>query len=152
MSRKREYGTASWKLSSIQDSNQWAIGKRSRIGAWRQLASPVLAAKMVIVMPDQKSPYTRSLELLSRNESKLLVVDVQEKLVPKIFELDRLLTNCRTLIQGAKILGAPVYATEQYPEGAGEHAVPQLAELLEWPAEKLRFSCAEVLAWDVAAG
>jgi nicotinamidase-related amidase len=106
---------------------------------------------MVNVMPEPKPPYTRSLELLSRKECKLLIVDVQEKLVPKIFELDRLLANCRTLIQGAKILGVPVYATEQYPRGLGS-TVPQLAELLERPAQKLRFSCAEVLAWDVAAG
>jgi nicotinamidase-related amidase len=102
-------------------------------------------------MPDPRASYTRSPELLSRHESKLLIVDVQEKLVPKIFELDRLVANCRTLIQAAKIVGVPVYATEQYPKGLGG-TVPQLAELLEKPAQKLRFSCAEVLAWDVAAG
>jgi nicotinamidase-related amidase len=102
-------------------------------------------------MSDQKSTYVRSPELLSRQESRLLIVDVQEKLVPRIFELDRLLTNCRTLIQGAKILGVPVFATEQYPKGLGS-TVPQLGELLESRAEKLRFSCAEVLDWGTAAG
>src|SRR5262245_51594580 len=88
-------------------------------------------------MPDKKSEVLRSPELLSRNESRLLIVDVQEKLVPRIFELDRLLANCRTLIQGARILGVPVFATEQYPKGLG-HTVPQLAELLEPPAHTLR--------------
>src|SRR5262245_45410753 len=102
-------------------------------------------------MSDEKPSYTRSPELLSRHESRLLIVDVQEKLVPKIFALERMLANCRTLIQGAKILGVPVYATEQYPKGLGG-TVPQLAELLERPAQKLRFSCAEALEWDVAAG
>ena len=53
-------------------------------------------------MSDPKASYVRSLELLSRHESKLLIVDVQEKLVPKISALDRLLANCRTLIQGQK--------------------------------------------------
>jgi nicotinamidase-related amidase len=102
-------------------------------------------------MSDANVTYVRSPELLSRHESKLLIVDVQEKLVSKIFELDRLLANCRTLIQGAKILSVPVFATEQYPKGLGR-TVPQLGELLENPAEKLRFSCAEVLDWGTAAG
>jgi nicotinamidase-related amidase len=101
-------------------------------------------------MPDQKPTYTRSPELLSRHESRLLIVDVQEKLVPKIFELDRMLANCRMLIQGAKILRVPVYATEQYPKGLG-NTVPQLAELLDQPAQKLRFSCAEALEWESPA-
>src|SRR5262245_17716503 len=100
-------------------------------------------------MPDKKSEDLRSPELLSRNECRLLIVDVQEKLVPKIFELDRLLANCRMLIQGAGILGVPVFATEQYPKGLG-HTVPQLAELLGPPAQKLRFSCAEALDWGAA--
>jgi nicotinamidase-related amidase len=101
-------------------------------------------------MPDQKPTYTRSPEILSRHESRLLIVDVQEKLVPKIFELERMLSNCRMLIQGAKILRIPVFATEQYPKGLG-NTVPQLAELLDQPAQKLRFSCAEALDWGVAA-
>jgi nicotinamidase-related amidase len=101
-------------------------------------------------MSEAKPTYVRSPELLSRTESRLLIVDVQEKLVPKIFDLDRMLANCRSLIQGAKILGLPVFATAQYPKGLGK-MVPQLGELLDSPAEKLRFSCAEVLDWGMAA-
>jgi nicotinamidase-related amidase len=101
-------------------------------------------------MADKKPTYIRSPELLSRTESRLLIVDVQEKLVPKIFDLERMLANCRSLIQGAKILGVPVFATEQYPKGLG-NTVSQLAELLESPAQKLRFSCAEVLDWGTGA-
>lgn len=101
-------------------------------------------------MPDEKPSYFRSPELLSRKESRLLIVDVQEKLVPKIVNLDRMLANCRLLIQGAKILNVPVFATEQYPKGLG-HTVGRLRELLDAPSEKLRFSCAEVLEWGTAA-
>ena len=101
-------------------------------------------------MADKKPTYIRSPELLSRTESRLLIVDVQEKLVPKIFDLERMLANCRSLIQGAKILGVPVFATEQYPKGLGK-TVSQLAELLAPPAQKLRFSCAEVLDWGTGA-
>lgn len=102
-------------------------------------------------MSDSKATYVRSPELLSRNESRLLIVDVQEKLVPKIANLERLVANCRMLIQGAKILAVPVFATEQYPKGLGS-TVPRLAELLEGPSQKLRFSCAEVLDWGTAVG
>ena len=102
-------------------------------------------------MSNGKSSYLRSPELLSREASKLLIVDIQEKLVPKIVNLDRMLANCRLLIQGAKVLSVPVFATEQYPKGLGK-LVPELAELLAQPAEKLRFSCAEVLDWGTAAG
>src|SRR5579872_4903399 len=101
-------------------------------------------------MSDAKVPYLRSPELLSRAESRLLIVDVQEKLVPKIVHLDRMLANCRMLIQGARIAGVPVFSTEQYPKGLGP-TVSQLGELLEAPAQKLRFSCAETLAWGLAA-
>jgi len=97
-----------------------------------------------------KASYQRSPELLARGESRLLIVDVQEKLIPKIFSLDRMIANCRTLIQGAKILGVPVAATEQYPKGLGGTTL-RLAELLDGAMPKLRFSCAEVLDWGMAA-
>jgi isochorismate hydrolase len=97
------------------------------------------------------TPYLRSGEVASRAGSRLLIVDVQEKFVPVIFEIDRVIANCRRLIQGAKILEVPVYATEQYPKGLG-HLVPPLAELVDTPAQKDRFSCTEALAWGTAAG
>jgi nicotinamidase-related amidase len=101
-------------------------------------------------MTTPKSSYVRSHELVSRTESRLLIVDVQEKLVPMIANYQCMLGNCRRLIQGAKILGVPVYATEQYPKGLG-HTVAPLAELLGSVPDKLRFSCAEVLDWGLAA-
>lgn len=88
--------------------------------------------------------------MASHGSSRLLIVDVQEKFVPVIFEIDRVITNCRRLIQGAKILGVPIFATEQYPKGLG-HLVQPLAELVSTVAEKSRFSCTEVLAWGTAA-
>lgn len=99
----------------------------------------------------EPSDYIRSRELLSRDDSRLLIVDVQEKFVPVIPVAGQLIANCRKLIQGAKILGVPADATEQYPRGLGA-TVPELAELLDEPPEKLRFSCAECLDWVAAEG
>ena len=93
--------------------------------------------------------YVRSLELLARKSSRLLVVDVQEKLIPSIHQGDELVQSCSRLIRSAKILGVPVAVTEQYPKGLGT-TIAALADLLDKPAEKLRFSCAEVLNWSTA--
>jgi len=101
-------------------------------------------------MTQPKSSYVRSHELASRTECRLLIVDVQEKLVPMIANYERMLGNCRRLIQGAKILEVPVFATEQYPKGLG-HTVGPLKELLGSIPDKHLFSCAEILDWGLAS-
>jgi nicotinamidase-related amidase len=94
--------------------------------------------------------FIRSNEMLSRNSSKLLIVDVQEKLLPFIPVGKQLVRNCRRLIEGAGILEVPVFATEQYPRGLGA-TTADLATLLPHRPEKLRFSSAEILQWGSAA-
>jgi nicotinamidase-related amidase len=84
----------------------------------------------------------RSPEMMSRNDTALLVVDMQEKLL-RLIEGHRQITwNTRRLIDGAKLLGLPVAATEQYPQGLGPTA-PELAERLGSVPAKLMFSCRE---------
>ncbi len=89
---------------------------------------------------NEEQAFLRSPELMSIGESALLVVDVQEKFVPVIANCDRVVFNIRRLVDGAKILGVPVVATEQYPKGLGS-TVPELAERLGPIPEKLTFSC-----------
>ena len=78
---------------------------------------------------------------LSRTQAGLLVIDVQEKLVPAIFERQRLVENVIRLIRGAAILDVPVFATEQYRKGLGP-TVPEVATALgeDLPIEKVAFS------------
>ncbi|MGE0606505.1 MAG: isochorismatase family protein [Pirellulales bacterium] len=85
-------------------------------------------------------PLPRSPELMSRGDTGLLVVDVQEKLMPLIPRQAAIVWNIRRLIDGALLLGVPVAATEQYPRGLGP-TVPSLAGLLGQIPEKLHFSC-----------
>jgi len=94
----------------------------------------------------------RSPELLHRASSRLLIVDVQEKLVATLPEStrDRLLKTCRFLGDGARLLGVPIAITEQYPQGLGPTA-PQLDDLVENRPAKKRFSCVECLGWGTAA-
>ena len=77
---------------------------------------------------------------MSVGDTALLVVDIQEKLVPAIADGKRVVFNSRRLIDGAKVLGIPVVATEQYPKGLGP-TVPELADRLGPIPDKLTFSC-----------
>ena len=82
----------------------------------------------------------RSNLLMSRDDTALLVVDVQEKLAPLVLHSARLRWNVRRLLDGAKILNVPVLATEQYPEKLGG-TVEELADKLIDVPGKLTFSC-----------
>ncbi len=66
---------------------------------------------------------------LNLNEAVLVVVDVQERFMPVLFEPQRLVSACQLLIGGAKILGLPILVTEQLPEKLGP-TVTELREVL----------------------
>ena len=83
-------------------------------------------------------------ERLSVADTGLLVIDVQEKLLPKIQQPERLVRNIAFLLDACKLLHVPVWVTEQYPKGLGP-TVPELAKRL--PAdrpEKVAFSSCAV--------
>jgi nicotinamidase-related amidase len=92
-------------------------------------------------MSDVKS-LSRSPEMMNRDDAALLVVDMQAKLLPLIAGHARIIWNIRRLIDGAKILGVPLAATEQYPQGLGP-TTPELAGLLGSIPAKTAFSCGE---------
>jgi nicotinamidase-related amidase len=79
---------------------------------------------------------------ISRAEAGLVVVDIQERLLPSIHERERVLRNAIRLAKGAGVLNLPILVTEQYPKGIGRTvaelagAVPEFA-----PLEKTAFSC-----------
>ena len=72
----------------------------------------------------------------------LIVVDMQEKLLPPIWEKERLVRNVQLLIRLAGILKIPALVTTQYAKGLGK-TVPDIASMLpDTPAiDKLMFSC-----------
>lgn len=82
----------------------------------------------------------RSPLLMNREDSALLVIDVQEKLVPHIHDHAVVTWNIRRLLDGAKILEVFRRTTEQYPEGLGA-TIPGLREQAEILPSKLMFSC-----------
>ncbi|MBN1908343.1 MAG: hydrolase [Pirellulales bacterium] len=89
---------------------------------------------------DAHAEPARSPELMSAHDTALVVVDVQEKLIPSIHDRERVVWNVRRLLDGAKVLGLPTAGTEQYPKGLGP-TLPELAERLGPLPWKLTFSC-----------
>lgn len=80
--------------------------------------------------------------LLRAEQCALVVIDIQEKLLPPIFEKERLLRNAQLLLRLAKIVNLPVLAAQQYTKGLGP-IVPEIASLLPSGAgfEKMEFNC-----------
>ncbi len=81
-------------------------------------------------------------QTLQAESSALIVVDIQEKLLPPIYEKERLVRNSQLLIRLARILNIPTLATTQYAKGLG-NTVPEIASLLPQleAVDKLEFSC-----------
>jgi nicotinamidase-related amidase len=79
---------------------------------------------------------------LEAEQCALFVVDIQEKLLPPIWEKERLVKNSQLLIRLAGILKIPTIVSTQYAKGLG-HTVPEIASLLPEvsPVDKVMFSC-----------
>ena len=79
---------------------------------------------------------------LEAERCALLVVDIQKKLLPPIFQKDQLVRNAKLLIRAAGVLKIPAVMSTQYSKGLGP-TVPEIASLLpETEAiDKDRFSC-----------
>ena len=56
---------------------------------------------------------------LSPETSLLVIVDVQERLMPAILQQQQIIFNARRLLEAASAIGVPVVVTEQYPQGLG---------------------------------
>jgi nicotinamidase-related amidase len=83
---------------------------------------------------------------LELDDTALLVVDVQERLLPAMHNAVDVERQVGRMIDGANVLGVPILVTEQYRKGLGL-TVPALAQRLESAVcvqEKLKFSaCVE---------
>ncbi|HYC59218.1 MAG TPA: hydrolase [Thermoanaerobaculia bacterium] len=81
---------------------------------------------------------------LDRNQTVLVVIDVQEKLIPVIDGAADVVRNLERLIRGCHILGVPLLVTEQYVKGLGPTVEPLRRALEETsgyePIEKSCFS------------
>lgn len=79
---------------------------------------------------------------LRRDDTALLVVDIQERLLPAMADAAEVLRRSATVARIARTLGVPTFVTEQYPKGLGG-SVPELVDALGdayRPIEKTTFS------------
>ncbi|MBX9578902.1 MAG: hydrolase [Gemmataceae bacterium] len=84
---------------------------------------------------------TTAKKRLRADNSVLLVIDIQDKLLAKIPAAAGLVRNTAFLLDTAKLLDVPVRATEQYPKGLGA-TTAEVARRLPGPAAaKTAFSC-----------
>jgi nicotinamidase-related amidase len=81
-------------------------------------------------------------KLLKRENTALLIIDIQERILPVILNHQMVIENTIKLIKGFRVLDIPIYYTEQYPKGLGPTASAIKAELSGMEAlQKLTFSC-----------
>jgi nicotinamidase-related amidase len=79
---------------------------------------------------------------LEAEQCALVVIDIQEKLLPPIFQKEQLVRNAQLLIRAAVILKIPALVSTQYAKGLGA-TVPEIASLLSGTEaiDKTLFSC-----------
>jgi nicotinamidase-related amidase len=77
-----------------------------------------------------------------KEEAAAVVIDIQERLLPHIYEGEIILSNTLKLISGLKILSVPLLITQQYTKGLGP-TVPSIINLFPEirHVEKVTFSC-----------
>lgn len=66
----------------------------------------------------------------SLDDSLLLLIDLQSKLIPAMAKKEELILRNQKLLEGSNALELPIIATEQYPEGLGA-TIPEIAQLLQ---------------------
>lgn len=95
--------------------------------------------------PNSGNAPFRSPLLMNASDSAVVVIDVQEKLLPLIPNHKHITWNMLRLIEGAELLDVSVCCTEQYPRGLGKTVDPLLGKVNSVGehaiAEKTMFSC-----------
>jgi len=88
------------------------------------------------------SEVKRFSKLLKPDKTALLIIDIQERILPVINNHQLVVNNTLKLIKGFKVLSLPIYFTEQYPKGLGPTNRSILDELGDLkPFDKMSFSC-----------
>lgn len=82
--------------------------------------------------------------LLDAQESQLVLVDCQQRLMPAVHEAAAVLANAVRLARIARLLDVPCWGTEENPAGLGP-TVPELLPHVDTVLPKMAFSAAGVL-------
>jgi nicotinamidase-related amidase len=97
----------------------------------------------MVTAPVDTATYSEAARRTLRPEDcALAVIDIQEKLLPPIFEKERLVRNSQLLVRLADILSLPIIVSTQYLKGLGP-TIPEISDLLPEveTIDKLEFGC-----------
>src|ERR1035437_10890881 len=78
---------------------------------------------------------------LEAEQCALIVIDIQEKLLPPIFQKEQLVKNAQLLIRLASVLQIPTIATTQHAKGLGNTVAEVQSLLPQEGIDKQEFSC-----------
>ena len=83
--------------------------------------------------------------LLNADSTGVVLLDVQEKLMPVMGRQEKVTENILRLLHFSNLYNLPLVLTEQYPKWLGS-TLPELKEVLTSydPIEKLHFNCCDV--------
>ncbi len=84
--------------------------------------------------------YSHQMSRLKREEAVLVIIDVQERLMPVISKREQVEQNIERLIRGAQILGVPILVTEQNRLGPTVEILRNALGDVYAPIEKSCFS------------
>jgi nicotinamidase-related amidase len=77
-------------------------------------------------------------------DSAAVIIDIQERLLPHMYDGEKMLRNCEKLIEGLKILSVPITVTQQYTKGLGPTQPSIVEKFSDFSfIEKTTFSCCE---------
>lgn len=80
--------------------------------------------------------------MIKANESLLVVVDCQERMMPAIYKGDELVEKIGKLVRGCRILDIPILIAQQYTKGLGDTVAGIKEALGKFEhIEKMAFSC-----------
>lgn len=83
---------------------------------------------------------------IARENTQAMIIDVQERLMPYIYDHENIVKKTVTIIKGLQALGIPIMLNEQYKKGLGD-SLPELREVLEGDNaksfEKVTFSACD---------
>ena len=83
---------------------------------------------------------------LHKETSQLVMIDIQERLAPAIYQMEGLTKNCQIMLEAANHLDIPILVTEQYRKGLGVTIAPLSEKAHNAPRmEKSHFSCCDDL-------
>lgn len=96
-------------------------------------------------MNDSRSLPFRSPLLINVDDSAVVIVDVQEKLIPVMDQSEALVERLKCLVKAAKLLGVSLFYTRQYPQGLGD-TIDSIRGEAENTFDKRMFSLRECTA------